>query len=70
MLSKQILRPDLNRLFKKKKKRHISLQAPSQHYTGCTLQLGYITLVVSVCDPVAAILVFSSSVTETCPLQG
>lgn len=68
MLSKQILRPDLNRLFLKK--RHISLQAPSQHYTGCTLQLGYITLVVSVCDPVAAILVFSSSVTETCPLQG
>lgn len=68
MLSKQILRPDLNRLFKKKK--DISLQAPSQHYTGCTLQLGYITLVVSVCDPVAAILVFSSSVTETCPLQG
>lgn len=65
---KQILRPDLNRLFKKK--RHISLQAPSQHYTGCTLQLGYITLVVSVCDPVAAILVFSSSVTETCRLQG
>lgn len=67
MLSKQILRPDLNRLFLKKT--HISLQAPSQHYTGCTVQLGYITLVVSVCDPVAAILVFSSSVTETCPLQ-
>lgn len=46
MLSKQILRPDLNRLFFKK---DISLQAPSQHYTGCTLQLGYITLVVSMC---------------------
>lgn len=68
MLSKQILRPDLNRLFLEKDTQQFASTLTALHWLYTAVRLHH-TCSLYVCDPVAAILVFSSSVTETCPLQ-
>lgn len=69
-----MLQPDLNRRFLfvfgflEKDAQQFACTLTALHWLFTAA--GYITLVVFLCDPVAAILVFYTCVTETCPLQG